>query len=143
MPPSVYAGIPPDQGGVDPSDRLPADPTSWCSWAESLAAVTAFGVAQGGQTYGGFLPLNDGPEWDDIYVRGLLSLYGYDHDSRWYGVANQTAQRILAYAQSSSGVFLNAWNGSSAVPGSVPGMLRTDGSSLSVLAALAVAAPPA
>ncbi|MBV8217062.1 MAG: hypothetical protein JO325_01250 [Solirubrobacterales bacterium] len=141
VPPSVYAGIPANQGGAEPSYRLPSDPTSWCSWAEALAAHTAFGVRIGGGTYDGYLPLNDGPEWDDIYVRGLLSLYGYDHDSRWYGVANQTAQRILAYAQSSSGLFLKAWNGSSSVPGSVPGMLRTDASSLSVLAALAGAAP--
>jgi hypothetical protein len=57
-------------------------------------------------------------------------------------VATQTAQRILSDAQSSSGVFLNAWDGSSSVPGSVPGMLRTDASSLSVLAALVAAAPP-
>jgi hypothetical protein len=140
--PSVYAGIPPNQGGADPSNRLPSDPTSWCSWAESLAADTAFGITLGGGTYGGFLPLNDGPEWDDIYVRDLLSLYAYDHDPRWYGVATQTAQRILADAQNSSGVFLKAWDGSPSVPGSVPGMLRTDASSLSVLAALAAAPPP-
>lgn len=143
VPASVYAGIPPNrEGGADPSYRLPPDASSWCSWAEALAAHTAFGVTIGGGTFDAYLPLNDGPEWDDIYVRGLISLYRYDHDSRWYSVATQTAQRILDYAQSSSGVFLKAWNGSSSVPGSVPGMLRTDASSLSVLAALAGAAPP-
>jgi Glycosyl hydrolase family 76 len=142
VPPSVYAGIPPNRaGGADPSYRLPADPTSWCSWAQALAGHTAFGITIGGATFDAYVPLNDGPQWDDIYVRGLLCLYGYDHDSRWYGVAAQTAQRILDDAQSPSGVFLKAWNGSSSVPGSVPGMLQTDASSLSVLAALAGAAP--
>lgn len=140
--PSVYAGIPSDQAGSEASDRLPSDPTSWCSWAQSLAEHTAFGTTLGSQSTGGYLPLDNGPEWDDIYVRGLLSLYGYDHDPRWYEVASQTAQSILTYAQTSSGVFLKTWNGSSAVPGSVPGMLRTDASSLSVLAALAAATPP-
>ena len=140
--PSVYAGIPPNQTGPEPSYRLPSDPTSWCSWAEALATHTAFGVTDGNGTHGGFLPLDDGPEWDDIYVRDVLALYAYDHDARWYDVAAQTAQRILANAQSSPGVFLKAWDGSTSVPGSVPGMLRTDASSLSVLAAMAASAPP-
>jgi hypothetical protein len=141
VPPSVYAGLPPNVIGIVPSFRLPADPASWCSWAESLAAHTAQGIALGSRVLDGYLPLNDGPQWDAIYVRGLLSLYGYDHNPLWYEVATHTAQRILANARDSHGLFLKAWDGSGNVPGTPPGELWADAASVSVLAALADAPP--
>ena len=142
VPASVYAGIPGNVIGIDPSFRLPPDPGSWCSWAESLAQHTAFGVTLGSHILDGFLPLNEGPQWDAIYLRGLLSLYAQDHNPAWYGIASRTAQRILADARDPDGLFLRAWDGSGAVPGTPPGELWADGASVSVLAAMADAAPP-
>ena len=140
VPSSVYSMLPPNKThGVNPSFRLPSDPTSWCSWAEGLAHHTAFGVNPGGGVMDSFLPLDNGPQWDAIYVRGLLSLYAYDHDSGWYHVAADTAQRILSNAKASNGLFLKTWSGSSTVPDAPPGELRTHAASVSVLAALAAA----
>ena len=90
----------------------------------------------------GFFPLNEGPEWDDIYVRGLLQLYGYDHDPAWYRLASKTAQRILRNAQGAGGLFLKTWSGSDRVPDASPGEIRTHGASVSVLAALGAAPAP-
>jgi uncharacterized protein YyaL (SSP411 family) len=90
----------------------------------------------------GFLPLNEGPQWDAIYIRGLLSLYAYDHNPSWYTVASETAQRILNNAQGPSGLFLKTWSGSANVPDAAAGEIRTDASSVSVLAALSAAPAP-
>ncbi len=144
VPTSAYSMLPPNKThGVNPSFRLPSDPTSWCSWGESLARHTAFGVNPGGGIMDGFLPLNEGPQWDAIYVRGLLSLYDSDHDPSWYRLASETAQRILRNAKGSDGLFLKTWSGSDRVPDASTGEIRTDAASVSVLAALAAApAPP-
>lgn len=142
VPQSVYSMLPANKTqGVNPSFRLPSDPSSWCSWAEALASHTAFGVNPGGGNMDSFFPLNEGPQWDAIYVRGLLSLYAYDHSASWYRLATGTAQRILTNAQAPVGIFQKTWNGSTHVPGTATGDIRTDGASVSVLAALAVAAP--
>jgi hypothetical protein len=142
VPSAAYAGLPPNSFHTNPSDRLPANPSSWCSWAESLAHKTAFGVRIGTKVFDRYMPLNEGPEWDDIYVRGLLTLYGQDHKAVWYRLANRTAARILKNAPDSAGRFMKTWSGSTHVDGATPGMLRTHASSVSVLAALAVAPPP-
>jgi hypothetical protein len=143
VPSAAYAGLPRNSFHTNPSARLPADPTSWCSWAESLAYKTAFGIPIGQRVYDPFVPLNEGPQWDDIYVRDLLMLYSYDRNPRWYKIAAATARRILRNAADGSGRFLKAWNGSSRIDEAVPGMLRTHASSVSVLAALAASSPPA
>jgi uncharacterized protein YyaL (SSP411 family) len=105
---------------------------SWCARAEQLAA----------DTVRWFLPLTNGPQYDSIYLRGLLSLYALDHQARWYDVASNSAAQILARARNRSGLFLLGWNGTSAIPDAVSGMLRTDAASVSVFAWLAVAQPP-
>jgi hypothetical protein len=143
VPRTVYAGLPPNKTqGVNPSFRLPDDPSSWCSWAEALAQHTAFGVNPGGGTQDAYFPLSEGPQWDTIYVRGLLALYGYDHDPTWYRLISGTVQNILKNARGSGGLFTKTWDGSSNVPASVPGDIRTDGASLSAIAALGVARAP-
>jgi hypothetical protein len=140
VPTTVYSMLPPNKTqGVNPSFRLPADATSWCSWAESTAQHTAFGVNPGGGVMDAFVPLTEGPQWDAIYVRGLLSLYAYDHNAAWYGVATSAAQSILSKAKSGTGLYLKTWSGSTTVPGASAGEIRTDGASVSVLAALAAA----
>jgi hypothetical protein len=105
----------------------------WCSRAESF----------GTSTWQQFFPLTAGPQYDAVYLRDLLGLYSYDHMSQWYRAATGTATQILHNAQEPNGLFLRAWNGSTAVPGSVPNMLRTHAASVSVFAALAAAQPPA
>jgi hypothetical protein len=140
--PAVYAGIPPDNYHGNVSVRLPSDPSSWCSWAQALADHTAFGIKLGSFTWDRYLPLDDGPQWDAIYVRGLLSLYALDHQTQLYEAAAATAQRILANARAADGLFLRSWDGSRMVNGAPFGELRTDAASVSVLAALAATPPP-
>ncbi len=140
VPGTVYSHLPPNKTqGVNPSFRRPDDPSSWCSWAEGLAHHTASGVNPGGGTQDSYFPLNEGPQWDAIYVRGLLSLYSSDHDASWYRMASDTAARILKSAQGPGGLFTKTWDGSTKVPGAAPGEIRTDAASLSVFAALAAA----
>jgi glycosyl hydrolase family 76 len=142
VPASVYSFLPPNKTHRDPSFRLPDDPSSWCSWAEALAHHTAFGVNPGGGVQDAYLPLNEGPQWDAIYVRALLSLYGYDHDPAWLGVASDTATRIITNARLSNGEYLKTWSGVSQVPGAAPGEIRTHAASVSVLAALSAVSAP-
>lgn len=144
FPHSAYLGLPANKTqGVDPSFRLPADPTSWCSWAEALADHTANGVNPGGGVMDAFLPLSEGPQWDATYVRGLLTLYANDHNAQWYNDATSTATRIYDNARDSNGLYLKGWDGSTSILDAVPGMLRTHAWSVSVFAALADVAPPA
>jgi hypothetical protein len=143
VPRRAWATLPPNSVHANPSFRLPPDPRSWCSWAQALARHTALGVRLGARTYDAFLPLNEGPQWDAIYVRGLLTLYRHDHQPLWYELAADTAVRILLYARAPDGLFLRAWNGDSPVPGARPQDIQTDAASISVLAALAASTPPA
>lgn len=142
VPLAVYSKLPRNKTqGVNPSFRRPARPSSWCSWAEAVAHHTAYGVNPGGGVQDGFFPLREGPQWDTIYVRGLMSLYAVDHDASWYRLASGTAQAILRNAQATGGLFLRTWQGGSTVPGARPGEIRTDAASLSVFASVAAAAP--
>jgi hypothetical protein len=143
VPKTVYDGVQPNKTqGVNPSFRLPTDPTNWCSWAEALAHHTAYGANPGGGPKDAVFPLNEGPQYDAYYLRGLLALYTYDHDASWYRLATETAQRIVSNAQGSDGLFLKDWSGASSVPGADPGEIRTDAASLSALAALASVSAP-
>jgi hypothetical protein len=142
VPASVYSFLPANKIHSHPSFRLPDDPTSWCSWAEALAHHTAFGVNPGGGIQDAAVPLNEGPQWDAIYVRGLLSLYGYDHDPAWWGVASDTASRIVQNARASNGEYLKTWSGSTQVPDAAPGEIRTHAASVSVLADLSSVSAP-
>jgi hypothetical protein len=136
VPLSVFSFLPANKTHSHPSFRLPSDPTSWCSWAENLAHNTAFGVNPGGGVQDAMFPLDEGPQWDAIYIRGLLSLYGYDHDPTWYRLATDTAGRIIKNAKGSNGEYLKTWSGSGKIPGASPGEIRTHASSVSVLADL-------
>jgi hypothetical protein len=142
VPRTVYSFLPDNKTHSHPSFRLPGDPSSWCSWAESLAHHTAFGVNPGGGTQDAFFPLDEGPQWDAIYVRGLVTLYAQDHDPTWYRLAADTAQRILKNAKGADGKYLKTWGGADRVPGASPGEIRTHGASVSVLAALATVQAP-
>jgi hypothetical protein len=136
VPASLYSFLPPNKTHSHPSFRLPSNPRSWCSWAEALARHTAFGVNPGGGVQDDFFPLDEGPQWDAIYVRGLLALYGYDHAATWYRLASATAGRIVKKARLSNGEYLKTWTGSNRIPGAAPGMIRTHAASVSVLAGL-------
>ena len=140
VPRGVYARIRHNkEHGRHPSFRLPQKRGSWCSWAESLASHTAFGVNPGGGVRDRYFPLGEGPQWDAIYVRGLLALHSYDHKATWLGLAGRTARRILKDARGAGGLFLKTWGGSRRVPGAGPGEIRTHAASVSVFAALAAA----
>jgi hypothetical protein len=142
VPRSVYSFLPPNKTKSHPSFRLPDRPSSWCSWAEALAHHTVFGVNPGGGVQDDYFPLDEGPQWDAIYVRALVNLYAYDHDRSWYRMVADTAGRIVKKARLSNGEYLKTWTGSTKVPGSAPGMLRTHAASVSVLAALSSVAAP-
>ena len=85
--------------------------------------------------------LTHGPQYDAVYLHWMLTLYGFDHDARWYSLAYDNAQRALAKARNSAGLFLKAWDGSRA-PDAPPDALKIDAATLSVFAWLAAATPP-
>jgi uncharacterized protein YyaL (SSP411 family) len=77
------------------------------------------------------------PVTDSIYLRFLLDLYRFDSDPRWYTVAYANANRALANARGSYGLFVRRWDGS---PGA--GSLRDHAGTLSLFAWLAAAPLP-
>ncbi len=74
---------------------------SWCKAAEKLAAAEIVWLA----------PFSDGPQYDSILVRGLLTLYAHDHNARWYRFAVAIARLIPAHAETAPGVYLRGWDG--------------------------------
>ncbi|HEY1523902.1 MAG TPA: glycoside hydrolase family 76 protein [Solirubrobacteraceae bacterium] len=143
VPSAVYAGIAANSFGPNrTSDRLPYAPGSWCSWAEALATKTDLGVpSRQYRRVDAVVPLNDNPQTDAVYVRGLLDLYQHDHNHLWYDTATDSATRILDNARGRRGLFLRGWNGARKIRDSKPGMLRTHAASVSVFAALALIPP--
>lgn len=143
VPSAVYAGVPPNRFNANgTSDELPSDPSSWCSWAEALATKTDLGVpSKGYERVDHIVPLNDNPQTDAVYVRGLLDLYRQDHNHLWYDTAVNSATRILRNSRGRRGLFLRSWNGARTILGSEPGMLRTHAASVSVFAMLALLPP--
>lgn len=87
-------------------------------------------------------PFDNGPQYDGIMLRGFVALYAQDHNARWYKFVTSMASVIIAHARTAPGVYLKPWDGAPKVPGAVPGMLRTDASSLMVFADLATAKAP-
>jgi Glycosyl hydrolase family 76 len=104
---------------------------SWCKAAEKLAPAEITWLA----------PFSDGPQYDSVLVRGLLTLYTHDHNPRWYRFAVAIAGLITKHAKTGPSLYLRGWDGRP-VPSSTPGMLRTDAGSLAVFADLATVAPP-
>lgn len=143
VPSAVYVGVPPNRFAPDgTSDMLPYTPTSWCSWAEALATKTDLGVpSRGHQRVDHIVPLNDNPQTDAVYVRGLLDLYQHDDNHLWYDTAVNSATRILYNSRGRRGLFLRAWDGARTILGSEPGMLRTHAASVSVFSMLALVRP--
>jgi Glycosyl hydrolase family 76 len=105
---------------------------SWCGRAESLATADVRWLA----------PFNEGPQYETILVRGLLTLYSYDHRAKWYKFAVSQANRVLKHARTAPATYLRNWNGAASFPNAVPNMLRTDAASVSLFADLATVAPP-
>jgi hypothetical protein len=87
-------------------------------------------------------PFDDGSQYDGIMLRGFVALYAQDHNARWYRFVTSMASVIIATARTAPGVYLKPWGGGSKVPGAVPGMLRTDASSLIVFGDLATVNAP-
>jgi hypothetical protein len=104
---------------------------SWCRAAEKLAPAEIVWLA----------PFSDGPQYDSVLVRGLLTLYAHDRNPRWYRFAVAIAHLITTHAKTGPGLYLRGWDGRP-VPSATPGMLRTDAGSLAVFADLATVAPP-
>jgi len=104
---------------------------SWCKAAEKLAAAEIVWLA----------PFSDGPQYDSVLVRGLLTLYAHDHNARWYRFAVAIARLIKTHAKTAPGIYLRGWDGRP-IPGAAPGLLRTDAGSIAVFADLATVAPP-
>jgi rhamnogalacturonyl hydrolase YesR len=104
---------------------------SWCNAAEKLAAAEIVWLA----------PFSDGPQYDSVLVRGLLTLYAHDHNPRWYRFAVAIARLITTHAKTAPGIYLRGWD-ARPVPSAAPGLLRTDAGSIAVFADLATVAPP-
>jgi hypothetical protein len=77
-------------------------------------------------------------ETDAIYYRWLLSLYAIDRNPRWYRAADTWAQKALANARDSRGLFTRRWDGTHADET----RLLTPGGTLMLLAAVAAAPAP-
>ncbi len=79
------------------------------------------------------------PETDVIYERWLLDLYVRTKNPRWYAVVYANAKAAVANAQDDQGLWSKRWDGD----WTKPGLLRTQGATLALLAWTAAAAPPA
>jgi hypothetical protein len=104
---------------------------SWCKAAEKLAGAEIVWLA----------PFSDGPQYDSVLVRGLLTLYAHDHNPRWYRFAVAISRLITVHATTAPGIYLRGWD-ARPVPSSPHGALRTDAGSIDVFADLATVAPP-
>jgi uncharacterized protein YyaL (SSP411 family) len=102
---------------------------SYCTKAEQLAnaALQEFPV-----------DADWAPETDTIYLRWMLDLYEHDHNPRWYALAYRNAQRAVANARDSQGLWSQRWDGQ----WTKPGQLRTQGGTLALLAWVAAVKPP-
>ncbi len=106
---------------------------SWLTEAERLA----------GNIITWLEPFDDGPQYDGVMLRGFVALYAQDHQARWYRFVTSMASVIIRTARTAPGVYLKPWGGGgSRIPSAVPGMLRTDASSLMVFADLATVPAP-
>jgi len=104
---------------------------SWCTEADQRARDDIRWLA----------PFADGPQYDSVLIRGLLTLYSANHDARLYDFAVKLAGLITEHAQTSANVYLRGWDGRS-VPSTPYGSLRSDAGSISVFADLAMVKPP-
>jgi hypothetical protein len=90
-----------------------------------------------------FPTLEMGPQFDAMYVRSMLELSRFDHNPRWYQIAQAAADRALANARDSSGLFMLTWDGKPmSTIDTASGMLQTHAATTSVLAWLAATPSP-
>ena len=107
---------------------------AYCSAARTLAnrAYSRF--------YNPYSELNQGPQYDAIYLRVMLDYGRATGDGRWLALARHEASRALADARTGGGLYLRAWDGSDMRRHqAVPGMLRTHAATVELFAALAAA----
>jgi uncharacterized protein YyaL (SSP411 family) len=78
------------------------------------------------------------PETDVIYLRGLVDLYAYDRDPRWYAVVYANADRARKLARDDTGLWSKRWDGG----WTLPGALYTQAATLQLFAWLGVSRPP-
>jgi hypothetical protein len=106
---------------------------SWCRAGEALMGAAA----------NRFRTLTMGPQYDALYVRAVLQIYGMARNPRWYGIAADAAQRALAHAGDGHGLNMRTWDG---LPissiGTPQGKLQTHAATTSVFAWMAGAVPP-
>jgi uncharacterized protein YyaL (SSP411 family) len=79
------------------------------------------------------------PETDAVYLRWMLRLYEQDGNPRWYALVYRNAKRAVASARGDQGLWSERWDGT----WSKPGLLRTQGGTLCLLAWMAAVKPPA
>jgi uncharacterized protein YyaL (SSP411 family) len=90
-----------------------------------------------------FPTLTMGPQYDAMYIRALLELYRYDHNPRWYRIADTEAQRAMTNGRAPNGLYLRTWSGDSPRSIGTPvNMLQTHAATTSTLAWMAAAKPP-
>jgi uncharacterized protein YyaL (SSP411 family) len=78
------------------------------------------------------------PSYDVVYVRWMLDYYRLTHDARWYDLAAHNAERALANARSSNGLWTSSWDGRWIADG-----LQHDAATLELFAWTAAAPLPA
>jgi len=105
---------------------------SWCTEADQRARDEIRWLA----------PFADGPQYDSVLIRGLLTLYSENHDARLYDFAVKLAGLITKHAETSPNVYLRGWDGRPVPSAPNDSLLRTDAGSIGVFADLATVKPP-
>ena len=105
---------------------------SYCAAGERLMSATA----------ARFPVLDQGPQYDAIYLRSVVEIYRLDHNPRWYHLAAAAANQAMAHAADAQGRYLKMWDGRPMTAiGTPAGKLQTHAATTSVLAWLAAATP--
>jgi hypothetical protein len=105
-----------------------------CDRAHTLAEASL-------QRFGDYV--NQGPQFDTIYLRWMLELYQRDGDSRWYDLAHRNGMRALGSARDSRGLYMRAWDGGPIIAHqAVPGMIQTHSATVALFAWLGAAPVP-
>jgi uncharacterized protein YyaL (SSP411 family) len=105
---------------------------SYCSAGEELMRRTA----------AHFQVLQQGPQYDAIYLRSVVQIYRMDHNPRWYAIVARAADEALAHAANARGLYLKLWDGRPITTIGAPAdKLQTHAATTSVFAWLAAATP--
>jgi hypothetical protein len=105
---------------------------SYCTAGERLMSQTA----------AHFPVLQQGPQYDALYLRSVVQVYRLDHNRTWYRLAARAGRQAMAHAADAQGRYLKLWDGRPmAAIGTPGGKLQTHAATTSVLAWLAAATP--